>query len=275
MTPERAEGSYKAPSRWLPGDLEKIKGGPIGTYNAYGMTELLYKECAVQADYTMAKVEEEEAEVLKTEDGEDLGIGGGWWHTGKVFDCGFATSLTLGAESGLSPTFSTWSQVTMLHMYVLFARYRKFSAAEATLWQQHLLDHFFYDAENRMAVYHNMHARSTRNKYLKDMFIQWRGLLAAYDEGIAKGDAVLASAVWRNVFKASEGVDLKALAYIVSYMRRLLSGLDAVPDNKLINEVVVFGSPSGEEQVVKLRSVMMDLPLASTTSNVVAPNKQI
>jgi len=120
-----------------------------------------------------------------------------------------------------------------------------------------------------------MHARSTRNKYLKDMFIQWRGLLAAYDEGIAKGDAVLASAVWRNVFKASEGVDLKALAYIVSYMRRLLSGLDAVPDNKLINEVVVFGSPSGEEQVVKLRSVMMDLPLASTTSNVVAPNKQI
>ena len=115
-----------------------------------------------------------------------------------------------------------------------------------------------------------MSARGTRNKYLKDMFIQWRGLLAAYDEGIAKGDAVLASAIWRNVFKAKEDIDLNALAYIVSYMRRLLSGLDAVPDDKLINEVVVFGSPEDEKQVVKLRSAMMDLPLTIATSTKVS-----
>ena len=102
------------------------------------------------------------------------------------------------------------------------------------------------------------------------MFIQWRGLLAAYDEGIAKGDAVLASAIWRNVFKAKEDIDLNALAYIVSYMRRLLSGLDAVPDDKLINEVVVFGSPEDEEQVVKLQSAMMDLPLMIATSTKVS-----
>ena len=238
------------------------------------MTELLYKECAVQADYTMPKVDDDEVEVTKTDDGEDLGVGGGWWHTGEAFNHGSPMRLTFDAESGLNPTFSTWSQVTMLHMYVLFARYRKFSAVEATLWQQHLLDHFFYDAENRMAMYHNMNARGTRNKYLKDMFIQWRGLLAAYDEGIAKGDAVLASAVWRNVFKAKEDVDLKALAYIVSYMRRLLSGLDSVPDDILINEVVVFGSPESEEQVVRLRSAMIDLPFTIVTSNEVPATKQ-
>ena len=87
MTPDRAEGGLKAPSRWLPGDLEKLKGGTIGTYNAYGMTELLYRECAVQADYSMPKLEDDEAEVPKTEDGEDLGVGGGWWHTGKAFNC--------------------------------------------------------------------------------------------------------------------------------------------------------------------------------------------
>jgi len=264
----------KAPSNWLPGDLEKLKGGTIGTYNAYGMTELLYKECATQANYTMPEAEDDEAETTKTKDGEDLGVGGGWWHTSKAFNRNSPMLLTFRAESGLSPTFSTWSQVTMLHMYVLFARYRKFSAAEATLWQQHLLDHFFYDAENRMAVYHNMNARGTRNKYLKDMFIQWRGLLAAYDEGITKGDAVLASAVWRNVFKAKEDVDLKALAYIVSYMRRLLSGLDAVPDDKLINEIVVFGSPEGEDQVVRLRSAMMELPFTAATSNELPAKKQ-
>jgi cytochrome b pre-mRNA-processing protein 3 len=125
-------------------------------------------------------------------------------------------------ETGLQPTFSTWSQVTMLHMYLIAARFRCFPTLSQTqTWQQHLLDHFFYDAENRMMVNHNMHARGTRNKYLKDLFIQWRGLLAAYDEGIYKGDAVLAAAIWRNVFKANEDVDIKALAQIVSYIQCL------------------------------------------------------
>ncbi|KAG9240445.1 ubiquinol-cytochrome C chaperone-domain-containing protein [Calycina marina] len=255
VTPERAEGGLRTvPSRWKSGDLDKLKGGTIGTYNAYGLTELIYKECAIQADYEMAKQAYEDAEVPKTEDGEDLGVGGGWWHT----------------DTRLHPTFSTWSQVTMLHMYILFARYRNFAGPEATLWQQHLLDHFFYDAENRMAVYHNMVARGTRNKYLKDLNMQWRGLIGAYDEGISKGDAVLASAVWRNVFKAKQDVDIKALAHIVSYMRRLLSELDQVPDEKLVTEVVDFGSPTSEDSVVKLRSAMLDLPL---TTEVPSPKK--
>src|SRR5271170_1846638 len=131
----------------------------------------------------------------------------------------------------------------MLHMYVLTTRIRCFpAAASPQTYLQHLIDHFFYDAENRMTINHNMHARGTRIKYLKDLFIQWRGLLVAYDEGLAKGDAMLAAAVWRNVFKANEEVDLRGLAQIVSYMRRTLKGLDSVLDGQLMGARLEFGN---------------------------------
>lgn len=148
----------------------------------------------------------------------------------------------------------------MLHMYLLSVRLRCFPGPSAQPWQQHLLDHFFYDAENRMTVNHNMHARGTRNKYLKDLFVQWRGLLAAYDEGLVKGDAVLAAALWRNVFKANDEVDVKTLAEIVSYMRRVLKGLDTLPDENIGRATLEFGSPESESRTVGARSQMMDLP---------------
>jgi cytochrome b pre-mRNA-processing protein 3 len=152
-------------------------------------------------------------------------------------------------------------------MYLLSARFRAFEPCASAPWQQHLLDHFFYDAENRMAINHGMHARGTRNKYLKDMFIQWRGLLAAYDEGLAKGDTVLAAAVWRNVFKANEDVDVKTLAQIVSYMRRALKGLDFMEDDKVQRAGLQFGTPQDEGAIVNLKSKMMDTPFEKGSSD--------
>lgn len=63
------------------------KGGVTGTYTAYGATEKLYKDCARQADYRIPQAGKDDAEVPKTEDGEDLGVGEGWWHTG-IPSCG-------------------------------------------------------------------------------------------------------------------------------------------------------------------------------------------
>lgn len=112
-----------------------------------------------------------------------------------------------------------------------------------------------------MIINHNMHARGTRNKYLKDMFVQWRGLLAAYDEGLAKGDAVLAAAVWRNVFKANEDVDIKGLATIVSYMRHTMQELEKLSDQDIMSGQLTFSDPAGEASLVGIKSKMMDLPL--------------
>jgi cytochrome b pre-mRNA-processing protein 3 len=226
-------------------ELRKVTGRATETYTVYGVTESLFKECASQASYSIPQASDPDAEMPKTADGEDLGVGSGWWHT----------------ELGLKPTFSTWSQVTMLHMYILTTRMRCFPASSTTqTYLQHLLDHFFYDAENRMSVNHNMHARGTRNRYLKDLFIQWRGLLAAYDEGLMKGDAMLAAAVWRNVFKGDEEVDVRKVATVVSYLRRTLKGLEGVPDETVQMGEVVFGDPGREAALVRQKSPMMSLP---------------
>lgn len=100
---------------------------------------------------------------------------------------------------------------------------------------------------------------------MKDMYLQWRGLLAAYDEGLAKGDAVLAGAIWRNLFKGNEDVDIKALGQIVSFMRRSLHGLDKLPDDTFGTYAmdIKFGTPQDEASVVRLPSPMMNLSFES------------
>ena len=167
------------------------------------------------------------------------------------------TLLTSLSALGLTPTFNTWAQITFLHMYLLTCRLRCFPPSHAPTWHQHLLDHFFYTAEDRMVTTHNIAVRSVRNKYLKDLFVQWRGLTAGYDEGIVRGDAVLATAVWRNVFKADENVDFRGVGEVVSYIRGVLKGLDEMPDESIAGGEVVFGSPGSEREGVLQKSRMM------------------
>ena len=108
-----------------------------------------------------------------------------------------------------------------------------------------------------MVTTHNIAARSIRNKYLKDLFLQWRGLLAGYDEGLIRGDAVLATAVWRNIFKADENVDFRGVGEVVSYIRGVLMGLDEMPDESIASGEVVFGDPGSERDNVLSKSRLM------------------
>ncbi|KAL8674802.1 MAG: hypothetical protein Q9168_000783 [Polycauliona sp. 1 TL-2023] len=230
------------PSIKLAAEVRKRATSVTETYIAYSVCEKLIKECANQADYTIPQRQEKNGVVPKGVDGEDLGVGKGWWYE----------------DLGLAPTFSTWAQITFLHMYILTVRLRAFPVAHAPSWHQHLLDHFFYSAEDRLVREHNIQARSLRNKYLKDLFTQWRGLLAGYDEGLVKGDAVLATAVWRNVFGGKEDVDLVALGEVVSYTRGVLKGLDGMEDEVVADGEIQFGDPKTQRKVVEIRSKMMD-----------------
>ena len=142
-------------------------------------------------------------------------------------------------------------------MYLITCRLRCFPPLNAPIWHQHLLDHFFYIAEERMVVTHNIAAKSIRNKYLKDLFVQWRGLQAGYDEGLVRGDAVLATAVWRNVFKANDDVDFRGVGQVVSYIRGGLKDLDEMSDESIAGGVVEFGSPGSERDVVLSKSRLM------------------
>ncbi|KAN0082148.1 Ubiquinol-cytochrome C chaperone domain containing protein [Elaphomyces granulatus] len=219
-------------------------GKTVETYVSYGMTQKLFEACSAQADYKIPQASQKGAETPKTASGEDLGVGEGWWN-----DC-IAQSEPKTEQSfqptldfDLLPTFSTWSQVTFLHMYLLTVRLRALPSRESVLTHsRHLIDHFSHNAEHRMVVLHKLSSRSIRNKYLKDLFLQWRGILAAYDEGLVKGDAVLGAAVWRNLWKASpigpdgkEELDWTQVAYVVAYIRRVLSELSRVDATDLIS----------------------------------------
>ena len=55
-------------------------------YVAYGATEDLFRACARAGEYTMPTVAEGE-EPLRSAQGEDLGVGSGWWYEGNtLFD---------------------------------------------------------------------------------------------------------------------------------------------------------------------------------------------
>lgn len=63
------------------------------TYVAYGACESLVKECAAQADYSIPQSHEKGVEIPKTKDGEDLGVGTGWWYEG-ILQCGAPASMS-------------------------------------------------------------------------------------------------------------------------------------------------------------------------------------
>lgn len=162
-------------------------------------------------------------------------------------------------EFKLLPTFSTWSQVTMLHLYLLIVRFRCLDKDVYQSWQAQLIDRFFHEAEEKMDLLHGMTSRMVRQRNLQDLFQQWRGLILAYDEGLVKGDAVLASAVWRNLFKGKEDADLRDLAAVVSWMRLCARNLDKMADDALpLYAAIVFKLPATAELSI------VDAPAAAT-----------
>lgn len=83
-------------------------------------------------------------------------------------------------------------------------------------------------------------------------------MTAGFDEGLCKGDAVLAGAIWRNLFDGKPDVDVELLAIITSYVRRVLSGLDKVSDETVYAGRVEFGNPLDEKPVVMRESRFLE-----------------
>lgn len=122
----------------------------------------------------------------------------------------------------------------MLHLYLIVVRLRCLEKNQWQAWQNQLVNHFFHNAEDVMEVNHGMSSRMIRQRHLQNLFQTWRGVILAYDEGLVKGDAIMASAVWRNIFKADENVDMRHVAAIVSWMRSVSRSLDKMLDPALL-----------------------------------------
>lgn len=231
----------------------------IQPYQIFGATESIYKACAAPVAYKISPELRKKEEVPMTEDGEEIGVGGGVWHD----------------EFGLLPTFSTWSQVTMLHMYLIVVRLRCLEKEAWQAWQTQLVNHFFNHAEEMMEINHGMSSRMLRQRHLGNLFQTWRGVILAYDEGLVKGDAVMASAVWRNIYKAEEDVDMRHVAAIVSWMRLTLKNLDQMLDPALLyHGAGIFDhQPTAELKLVDEPALLENTNLSNAPDN--QPTKSV
>ncbi|KAI8240325.1 hypothetical protein K4K57_002890 [Colletotrichum sp. SAR 10_99] len=187
--------------------------------------EALYGACAKPALYKISEQDRHNETVRMTEDGEEVGEAQGPWL--EALD--------------LQPSFSSWSQTTMLHMYIVLARLRCLDRDAAQALQHQFIDQFFFDCERMMHLNHGMTSSALRQRYLKEIFVQWRGLIAAYDEGIVKDDRVLGAAVWRNLFKSRENADMRQVAAVVAWIRASLRDVEAgAVEDLLVDPRTVF-----------------------------------
>ncbi|RPA74541.1 hypothetical protein BJ508DRAFT_230692 [Ascobolus immersus RN42] len=268
------------------GTIRQALPGTTETYVAYNITKQLYLECAKQGDYGVIDLAikasgKDKKKVGKSIQGTGMGASMSdlplvalgeedkvaFWYHGMSYLYGLESSQMKSFEddaNGMAvckreKTFNSWAQVTLLHIWMLCARFRTFPREKSKVWQHHLVDHFFFDAEEKMVKGFDMTNGSLRTRYLKDMFVQYRGMVAALDEGLFKDDPTLASAIWRNVFDASENVDLEHLTAVVSYVRRCLHGLDKVSDDTVEKGLIYFGNPADEIKTVQEPSKRLNL----------------
>ncbi|KAF2715113.1 hypothetical protein K504DRAFT_396143 [Pleomassaria siparia CBS 279.74] len=226
-------------ARLISSDLRKHVPQLTETYVAYGATEKLLQECSRPGEYTIPQSVDKNGEIPEDENGVHIGVGKGWWYE----------------SLGLQPNFNNWAQITFMHMYMLQVRFRMLPESHATPWIQHMTNHAFYAAEDRLVVWHKMHSATIRQKFLKDAFAQWRGVLLAYDEGLIKSDAMLAAAVWRNLLSGREDVDFEKLAQIVGYMRKEIKRLVLASNDEVLTGAWKFeGDPGDEKDITQVMS---------------------
>lgn len=81
--PQEGQAPPDTATQSIARELRKRASSVTETYVAYGVCENLVKECARQADYTISQAHEKDVPVPETKDGEDLGVGTGWWYESK------------------------------------------------------------------------------------------------------------------------------------------------------------------------------------------------
>ncbi|GAA6018576.1 hypothetical protein JCM11491_006450 [Sporobolomyces phaffii] len=108
-------------------------------------------------------------------------------------------------ECSLPPSFQTWFSITTLHVWLLSVRFRALPSPLGHTYVQEFINHMFIDMEYRIRGPYAVTQSRLIKGYMKDMLEQYHGSIAAYDEGLVRGDAVLAAALWRNMFGGGWG----------------------------------------------------------------------
>lgn len=88
----RPKPSNPRPTQTLAQEFRKRAPKITETYVAYANTDILVRECAKQASYSLPQSRGHGVGPSQSKDGEDLGVGTGWWYEGM--QVGRRTCLT-------------------------------------------------------------------------------------------------------------------------------------------------------------------------------------
>ncbi|CAK9440099.1 uncharacterized protein LODBEIA_P41990 [Lodderomyces beijingensis] len=131
---------------------------------------------------------------------------------------------------GLPVSFSQQVSIIILHYWILSVRMRALPFKYSKQYQQKLVDRIFSDLEARMSTELAIKSNRIIEGYLKDFHTQLLGCVLSYDEGLMTDDVTLASALWRNVFSASDDVDVRHVEALLVYVRSQLYVLNKMSD---------------------------------------------
>ncbi|KNE60907.1 hypothetical protein AMAG_06667 [Allomyces macrogynus ATCC 38327] len=147
------------------------------------------------------------------------------------------------SEVGLPDTFQTWFSVTQVHVWMAMVRLRA-EGPKGKEWIQGLVNHMFRDMEDRLWAM-GIRKNSIVDRSLKDCLSMFYGGILAYDEALTHSDALLASALWRNLFQSQ--ADPVHLAQFVRVVREELAHLEQVPANEMLKGRFAFLSTGGAQ----------------------------
>ncbi|KAJ3026672.1 UNVERIFIED_CONTAM: hypothetical protein HDU68_005258 [Siphonaria sp. JEL0065] len=123
----------------------------------------------------------------------------------------------------LPDNLQSWFNVTVLHVWMYSAQLKTLGPEGKEMCQE-LFATLLLDIEIRL---NKAGVRTSLDRILSDLISSYYGQILAYDEGLALGgDAVLASALWRNAFQAADDVTAEELKEMVEYVRIQLQYLD-------------------------------------------------
>ncbi|KAJ3404516.1 hypothetical protein CcCBS67573_g04671 [Chytriomyces confervae] len=124
----------------------------------------------------------------------------------------------------LADNLQSWFHVTVLHIW-MYSSQLKTQGPDGKEMCQEVFATLLLDIEIRLT---QAGVRTNLDRITSELISIYYGQILAYDEGLSLGsDAVLASALWRNIFDANnEEVTAQDLVKLVEYVRIQLQHLD-------------------------------------------------
>jgi len=141
------------------------------------------------------------------------------------------------------PEYIVWMRIMVLHIWILNVRLRIEDQKFSDSYEQKIIDYYWKDIEdglmNEAKVQHPVIAL----KYSKEHALNYKGYMAAFDIGLYDGDAMLAEAIWRNMYEMKEDVPIEEIGEIVRYIRREIHNLHQLDRNTIERGVLNWGPP--------------------------------